>query len=151
MTKPISTRVHGIIDYTWVAAASSAATRVNGSTSTARLLRRAAAVATASSFFTRYEGGAVRIMPMKGHLAMDALLCGGLIASPWYLPAAERRYAAIPVALGIVGLIAGMLTETRSPVEIEEEFGGLFGGGERSTAHQDPDRVTAPPLPYRVE
>jgi hypothetical protein len=133
MTKPISTRAHGIIDYTWAAAASSLASRVNGSTSTARLLRSAAATATASSLVTNYEAGAWPLVPMKGHLILDAMVCSALVAAPFFLPASERRHAAYPVLLGVVGLIAGLLTQTQSPREVDEEFGGMYGGSELST------------------
>jgi hypothetical protein len=61
MTKPISTRVHGLIDYGWVAAATALSRRVDGATSTARLLRYAATTTTASSLVTNYEAGAVRM------------------------------------------------------------------------------------------
>jgi hypothetical protein len=151
MTKPISTRVHGIIDYTWAAAAASLAGRIGGATSTARLLRGASNAATASALVTNYECGAVPLVPMKGHLALDAALCGALIASPLFLPARERRYATIPVLLGITGLIAGMLTDTRSPVETEEEFGGLYGGGERSVVDLDPEGAPPPYLHSHAE
>ena len=142
MTKPISTRIHGIIDYTWAAAATSLAGRMDGATSTARLLRGAANAATASALVTNYECGAVRVLPMKGHLAVDAALCTALIASPWFLPASERRYATVPVLLGMAGLITGMLTQTQSPMEIQEEFGGMHGGGERSVVDLEPDTRT---------
>ena len=151
MTKPISTRMHGIIDYTWAAAASSLAGRVDGATSTARLLRGAANATTASALLTNYECGAVRLLPMKGHLALDAVLCAALVASPLFLPARERRYSVIPVLLGITGLIAGILTDTRSPVEAEEEFGGLYGGGERSVVDLEPESATPPYLRSHVE
>jgi hypothetical protein len=147
MRKPISTRVHGIIDYSWAAAASSLAARMNGATSTARLLRGASNAATASALVTNYECGAVRVLPMKGHLALDAALCTALIASPFFLPTSERRQAAIPVLLGIAGLIAGILTETQSPLEMEEEFGGLYGGGELSVADLELDARTPPGRP----
>jgi hypothetical protein len=140
MPKPISTRIHGVIDYTWAAAASSLAGRMNGSTSTARLLRSVANAATASALVTNYECGALRVLPMKGHLAVDAALCTALIASPWFLPSSERRFSTAPVLLGLAGLIVGMLTETRSSTEMEEEFGGLFGGGERSVVDLEPDQ-----------
>jgi hypothetical protein len=133
MTKPISTRLHGVIDYTWAAAASALSTRIDGATSTARLLRNAATAATASSFITNYECGAVRVMPMKGHLALDAVMCSALLASPLFLPASERRYAIVPMVLGAIGLVTGLLTETQSPIEAREEFGGMYGGGERWT------------------
>jgi hypothetical protein len=139
MPKPISTRIHGVIDYTWAVAASSLAGRMNGATSTARLLRGAANAATASALVTNYENGVLRVLPMKGHLAIDAAICSALIASPLFLPASERRFSAAPVLFGVAGLIVGMLTETRSPTEIEEEFGGMYGGGERSVVDLEPE------------
>lgn len=152
MNKPISTRVHGLIDYSWAATASALATRVNGATSTARLLRRAATTATANSLMTNYEAGAIRMMPMRGHLAMDVALCGALIASPFYLPESERRYAALPLLLGALGLVTALLTQTRSPTESVEEFGGLFGGGELSeVADPDPDVALSPHLRRHLE
>jgi hypothetical protein len=147
MTKPISTRMHGMIDYAWAATANSMAGRLDGAASTVRLLRRAADTATASALVTNYEYGAVRLLPMKGHLAVDALLCSVLVASPLFLPRSERRHAMGPVLLGIAGLIAGMLTRTQSPTEQEEEFGGLYGGGERAVADLD----EAPYLRHHIE
>lgn len=113
MTKPISTRVHGMIDYAWAAAASALASRLNGAGATSRLLNRAAGAATASSFVTRYEWGIVPLMPMQAHLAADFALCGVLLASPLFLPASERRAAMIPVILGAMGFVTGLLTDTR--------------------------------------
>jgi hypothetical protein len=132
MTKPISTRVHGIIDYTWSSAASSAAAQMEGATSTARLLRAAATAATGSSLLTKYESGAMHVLPMRAHLALDTILCSALIASPLFLPSSERRYAIVPMLFGAAGLMVAMLTETHSRVEEDEEF-GIHGGGELST------------------
>jgi hypothetical protein len=113
VTKPISTRVHGLIDYAWAAAASGFASRLNAAASTARLLNGAASAATASSFVTKYEWGVVPVMPMKGHLAADFALCSVLVASPLFLPPSERRAAMIPVILGAMGIITGLLTDSR--------------------------------------
>jgi hypothetical protein len=151
MTKPISTRVHGVIDYGWAATATALAKRMDDGTSTAHLLRTAAGAATVSSFVTNYEWGALRLMPMRGHLAMDFALCSALLMSPLFLPASERRYAVAPALLGAAGLLVGVLTRTRSPLELGDEFGGLHGGGrEVSTiADQDPDVAVSPHLrPY---
>ena len=114
MTKPISTRAHGMLDYTWTAAATALASQQPGGAATARLLARAAAVARTSSMITNYESGTVRVLPMKAHLATDVALSVVLIASPWLLPKSERRHAAIPVILGVIGLVTSLLTETRS-------------------------------------
>lgn len=131
MRKPISTRVHGAIDYVWAATASVISTRLADAAATARLLRTAATAATAYSFATDYEYGAVRVLPMKGHLAADAALCGTLLAAPAFLPGSERRHAAIPALLGAAGLLTVLLTDTESTTETEE-FGGLYGGDTRT-------------------
>lgn len=117
MTKPISTRVHGLIDYAWAAAASGLADRLTAAASTARLLSGAASAATASSLVTRYEWGVVPVMPMKTHLAADLALCTVLVASPLFLPASERRAAIVPVVLGLMGFVTAMLTDPRRRLE----------------------------------
>jgi hypothetical protein len=149
MTKPISTRVHGIIDYAWAGTATSMARRLDRAGAAARLLHGAASAATASALVTNFEYGALRLLPMKGHLAVDTLLCSLLVASPLFLPSAERRHAIVPVLLGIAGLVTGMLTETQSPTESREEFGGMYGGGERWVA--DPDLRESPHLRRHLE
>jgi hypothetical protein len=106
-----------MIDNTWTAAATALAARGNTAASTARLLTGAAAVARTTAMLTNYEGGTIRVLPVKAHLALDAALCSVLIASPLFLPASERRYAVIPVMLGIAGLVASLLTETGSRAE----------------------------------
>jgi hypothetical protein len=148
MNKPISTRAHGVIDYGWAATATGLAKRIDGATSTARLLQTAATAATISSLTTNYECGAIRVMPMRGHLAMDFALCSALLVSPFFLPPSERRYAIMPVVLGAAGILVGLFTRTRSPLELGDEFGGLYGGGREVSmiADQDPDVAVSPHL-----
>jgi hypothetical protein len=126
-----------MIDYAlWVTTASALPKMMNGATHTASLVRNAGTAASVNAMVTNYEAGVVRMMPMKGHLAFDVLMCTALVLSPWFLPASERRYAFIPVALGAVGLIAGLMTQTESPIE----YGGGFNPTrELSEAVADPD------------
>ena len=152
MNRPISTRVHGFIDYSWAATATAVSRRLDGATSTARLLRGAAAVATSGSLATRYEAGAIRVLPMKAHLAMDYALCAALVASPLYLPADERRYAFVPVLLGVAGFVTALLTQPRSPLEYDEEFGVMYGGRLVSeVVDMDPDVVESRTLRLHIE
>jgi hypothetical protein len=126
---------------------------VNGATATARLLRGAATTATASSLVTNYECGALRLMPMKGHLALDFALSSALLVSPLFLPESERRYAILPTLLGAAGLVTALLTRPRSPLELGDEFGGLHGGeGQVSmVADQGPDSALSPHLRPHIE
>jgi hypothetical protein len=88
---------------------------------------------------TNYESGTVRLLPMKAHLAADIAVCSVLIASPWLLPQSERRLAAIPVVLGIIGLVTSLLTQTRSSLETDER------------GFSDPDVVAHPQLRMHLE
>ena len=117
MNRPISTQTHGIIDYTWAASAAAVCETLAGAPRIKSLLRGASGAATGSSAMTNYEAGIVRVMPMKGHLALDVAMCAMLLAAPLFVPAAERRYAAIPIAFGAVGLLTALLTQTQSPTE----------------------------------
>jgi hypothetical protein len=148
MYRPISTRTHGIIDYAWATAAGTLPTRINGATSTARLVRGAAAAVSANSMFTNYEGGVLRVMPMRMHLKMDAVLGAVLVLAPWFLPRAERRYAAVPVALGAVVLLTSFLTKNEAPAEVTAKF---TPSHELSEAVADPDVARWPPLRTHLE
>ena len=137
MNRPISTKTHGMIDYAlWVTTASALPKMMNGAIHTARLVRNAGTAASVTAMVTNYEAGVVRLMPMKGHLALDFMMCTALILSPLFLPASERRYALIPMTLGAVGLITGLMTQTESPTEYD---GGFRPSHEISEAVADPE------------
>jgi hypothetical protein len=148
MTRPISTRTHGMIDYAWATTAAALPERLPEAPVTGRLVRRAGIAASISSAMTNYEAGLVRVMPMKGHLTVDYLMCSALIASPLFLPSAERRYAIVPVALGALGLLTSLLTETRSPLEGGEQFRPNY---QLSEAVHDPDIDRTPTLRAHLE
>ena len=118
MHRPISTKTHGVIDYAlWVTTAGALPRMMNGATETASLVRNAGTAASVNAMMTNYEAGLVRVMPMKGHLALDFVMCTALLLSPVFLPASERRYAFIPMALGAIGLVTGLMTQTEPPSE----------------------------------
>ena len=136
MRRPISTKTHGMIDYAlWVTTVGALPKMMKGATETASLVRSAGTAASVNAMITNYEGGLVRVMPMKGHLALDMVVCTALVLSPFFLPAAERRYAFIPMALGAIGLLTGLMTETESPAE----RGSWVPSRDWSEAVADPD------------
>ena len=134
MNRPISTRTHGMIDYTWATMAAAVPGMLADATATKRLVRGASAAATANSMVTNYEAGIMKVMPMRAHLAMDVVMCSALLLSPLYLPKSERRYSVIPILLGAAGLLTAMMTETESPDEYR-----FVPSRELSEAVADPD------------
>src|SRR5687767_11011067 len=131
MTKPISTKVHGIIDY-MTAGLLVALPRALGMSRTVTCLLDASAAGTvAYSLFTRYELGAVKALPMKAHLALDAVQGGALIGAAAFLEDEDAETRATLAALGVFELGVTLLSQTRSPQDMLTE-GGNGEPGARS-------------------
>ena len=141
MNRPISTRTHGMIDYTWATTAAAATKMMSNAPAASRLIQNAGVASAANVMLTNYEAGMMKVMPMEAHLAFDMVTCGALLMSPFLVPASERRYAVIPMALGAVGLLAALMTRTESPLEHGQ---GFIPSRELSEAVADPDIERSP-------
>ena len=82
----------------------------------------------------------------KAHLAMDVVMCGALLLSPFFLPRSRRRYAAIPMLLGGAGLLTSMMTQMESTAD-----SGFRPTRELSEAVADPDNARAPHLHLHLD
>jgi hypothetical protein len=72
------------------------------------------------SAFTNYEGGFLRIIPMKVHLTVDALAGIILALSPWLFGFADRTF--IPhLLIGLFEIVAGLIT-SRVPFQLGKEM-----------------------------
>jgi hypothetical protein len=129
----IPTQVHGILDYTMGAVLSSGPIYLKGFKKVGRkwhkeeddsVLEEKAKnltiqeiipysmglASTVYSLFTNYELGAVKKIPMKVHLALDAFSGAFLAASPWIFGFAKKVW--IPfVAAGVFELGAALFTK----------------------------------------
>ena len=116
MTKPISTKAHGVLDYT-TSAALLAAPELFGLKdvrAAALLPRLAGASAAAYSTVTDYELGLRRLLPMRMHLALDGMSGALLAASPWLFRFARngRRYWLPHVLVGTMEVAVALMTRT---------------------------------------
>ena len=115
--RPVSTRTHGIIDYitgpTLVAAPK--IFRIEDGPVSSASPRLAGAGATAYSMLTDYELGAVKAVPMRVHLALDAVGGAALAAAPWLSGEAKRgvRYWLPHALVGSSELALALLTKTQ--------------------------------------
>jgi hypothetical protein len=83
--RPISSSLHGATDYTVGTLLMTVLPRLAGAqgTETAKQMRAAGAVHAGYSLFTNYEVGAVKAVPYKAHLGLDALWMLGVAATPF--------------------------------------------------------------------
>ena len=113
----VSTKTHGILDYLTGAAllAAPRALGLEDVPSSARTLQLAGGGATAYSLLSDYELGAVKLLPMPVHLALDAASGALLASSPWLFGFARNgtRYWLPHVLVGAQEILAAATTRTR--------------------------------------
>jgi hypothetical protein len=124
MQKPISPRVHGILDY-MTAGFMFALPRVLGwSKTSTRLMDACAGAATAYSLMTRYELGLVKVLPLKAHLAMDAVSGAGLLGAAAVMEDEDPDVRCTIAGIGAWEIAASLMTRTgpgkAEPEQMEE-------------------------------
>ena len=112
--RPISSQLHGILDYTTSATLTALPAVLGlGGTRAGRVLRLAGLTTAAYSALTRYELGAAKVLPYRAHLGLDAVAAVGLASSPFLLGTRDDgpRHWVPHVALGIMELGAVALSD----------------------------------------
>lgn len=98
--KPISTKMHGVIDYL--------------TSGTLLVLPRALGWRP----LTRYELGLAKVLPMKAHLALDGMSGALLAAAPFLFRDEKRAVTGALAGVGLFEIAASLLTRTQpSPGE----------------------------------
>jgi hypothetical protein len=93
MRKPISPRVHGIIDYSTSAMVAALPQFIELPPAARRLFRGLAAGYTGLSSVTNYPMSARRLIPFKAHGAAELAIGAALPAMPWLLGFSDNRTA----------------------------------------------------------
>ncbi len=150
MRKPIPTKVHGVLDYMTAAFLHTLPRVMGWSRPVTRLLDAAGGGATAYSLMTDYELGAVKVLPMKAHLALDALSGGALVGAALVMDDEDDDVRATLAAIGAWEIAAALLTRT-TPWEAstgnttESEGAGMVESGSWSQQSM-PTAPTAEPV-----
>lgn len=113
----IPTSVHGVLDYvaSGVNLLVPSLLGLEDVPQAALAPRLVGAIGTAYSLLTDYELGAVKLLPMSTHLAIDAAKGAFLASSPWLFGFADKgtRYWLPHVALGTSDVLAAVATRAR--------------------------------------
>lgn len=115
----IPTKVHGVLDLVTSPAliAAPTALRLNGTRASALAPRVLGTAAAAYSPLTDYELGVKRVLPVRAHLALDALGGMALAAAPWITGAARKgkRHWLPHAILGGNELVLALTTRPAAP------------------------------------
>jgi hypothetical protein len=111
----IPTRVHGVIDYLWgIALAASPWLFGYATGGAAQWVAIAFGIAAVLySLATVYELGAVRVIPMSMHLALDGFAGAVLAASPWLFGFSGQVFWP-HLAFGLFSVLASLVSQTRA-------------------------------------
>lgn len=124
MNQPISRQQHAVPEFSIITALA-AAPAVAGFTQdkTASTLSYAmSGTALLSALFTRAEWGAVKLLPYKAHLAIDAVSGVAAVSAPWLFGFARNTRARNAfLAIGAMGLIATLLSRPEEMPEYEAD------------------------------
>jgi hypothetical protein len=125
MRKPISTKTHGIIDFITAGTTLLLPRIMNCSDELKNAVTMMGLTKLAYSICTRHELGLIKAIPMKAHLAMDAVSGTAMAALPFVLEEEEPGAIACCVAMGLGDVAVSAMTETSSTVESR----GVFRSG----------------------
>ncbi len=112
MTKPISPRTHGILDYATAGATAVLSRWLRFSPRATRTANVWAAGYGALSALTNYPLALKRAVPFQAHGAMDAIMAPLIPALPWLLGfARDRRARNLFLGLAAITVVVTALTD----------------------------------------
>jgi len=128
LVKMIPTRVHGVLDYLTAGTLLALPRMLGWSDRVTRLMTGAAVGTLGYSLMTRYEMGLVKLLPMRMHLALDAMSGAAFCAAPWMLPDEPDEVKQALVGLGLFELVAALTSRTETAQERAVEHIGEWRG-----------------------
>ncbi len=117
LLKLIPTKAHGFLDYLTAGTMLALPRAMGWSENVTRLLTGAAVGTIGYSLLTRYELGLVKVLPMRAHLALDAMSGAALCAAPWMLPEESDEVKQALLSLGLFELAAAFTSQTEPEAE----------------------------------
>ena len=118
--RPISSFVHGIIDYTAAVMLPVLPRQMGWSRRVTDLFDLSSLMTTASSLMTKYELGVVRVLPMDVHLKLDAVQGGLFLGAAMLMDDEDEDVRECLAAYGAFCVAASLLTKTQSRVETRQ-------------------------------
>lgn len=119
MVRILSTRIHGVIDYVAAITLILLPWVMPWSFAVATLLSIVGASVLVYSLLTRYELGLMKVLPMKAHLALDALGGVVLLIAAFILPVTGNGEQVALIIFGLFEIGAALITDPHDHVATE--------------------------------
>jgi hypothetical protein len=129
----VPTKVHGALDYATVPALAIApdVLHLNGMRSSSLIPRAVAAAGAVVAPLSDYELGVKRVIPMRLHLAVDALGGLALAGGPWLTGSARQgtKYWLPHAAIGALEVALAATSKTKPSAPGRGRSGAIVAGG----------------------
>lgn len=112
MAKLFSTKTHGILDYLTAGQLMALPRMLGWSQGVTQWMTGMGFGTLVYSLVTRYEYGPLKLLPMKGHLAIDVVNGLTFCAAPLIFPDEDTNVKAALVGIGLFEIMAALSTET---------------------------------------
>jgi hypothetical protein len=129
MRKPISTKMHAIMDLMTAGMALVLPRVMNCSDRLRNGVTAMALTKLAYGLMTRHELGLVKKIPMKTHLVLDTISGASMAALPFMVDEEDPQAITCCVAMGMLDVAAAPLTQTHSPLERQHGSSSDQGSG----------------------
>jgi len=147
LPQPISTRTHAMIDYLTIGTLLTLPRVLGWSERLTEAVTTVALSKLGYTLLTRHEGGAAKVLPMKAHLAMDAVGGASLAALPWVLEEEDDVAKVMCAAIGAMDVMVAPMTQSQSPQDNGRRSGNGNGSRRRRPAVSKKSRQRQPSIP----
>jgi hypothetical protein len=110
--KPISPQLHGVLDYATAATFVALPHLLRWDARATRVMTAAGAFATGYALLTRYPLGAIKVLPMPAHLALDAVFDASVLGASALLNDEDASVRGVMAGLAAMGSAVALLTRT---------------------------------------
>src|SRR3954467_8323644 len=129
MRKPISTKIHAMMDLLTAGMALTLPRMLNCSEKLRTGMTCMALTKLGYSLMTRHELGLLKKIPMKTHLILDTIGGATMAALPFMVDEEDPEAITACVAMGMLDVAAAPLTQTHSPIERQAGVSNGEGSG----------------------
>ena len=123
------THIHGVVDYVVGAALTMLPRALGWNKQLVNAMTMVALGKLGYTLFTRHELGAVKAIPMKAHLALDAMGGAAVCALPFLTDEDDMTATVVCASLGLFDIGAATTTETEASFD---KNGGNGGGRKKA-------------------
>ena len=116
--KPINTKAHGVLDYSAVVVVFVLPHLLHWGAGLTQFMTWMAAGALLYTLLTRFELGAIKVLPVPAHLVLDFLVGAAFLVTAFTLHGEPSSARIALIVLGLLEIGAALMTQTTPSAQV---------------------------------